>query len=103
MHNLYDGIQRKIRKRLLLLKIKTNEQTEFLQNVSDILHGNEKIHLKIHEIDQNELLIETQDNEMSRLNSIIFRYQYSTPCLELNQRKKSIFNNGNTITYSKMS
>ncbi|CAF3625422.1 unnamed protein product [Rotaria sordida] len=99
LHNLYDDIQKKIQKRLLQLKIKTNEQTEFLQNISDILHGNKKIHLKIHKIYQNELLIETQDKEIDRLNSIIFRYQYSTPCLEYNQ-KNFIHNNENNTTRS---
>ncbi|CAF0802188.1 unnamed protein product [Rotaria sp. Silwood1] len=99
LHNLFDDIQKKIQKRLLILKIKTNEQTEFLQNISDILHGNKKIHLKIHEIYQNEILIETQDKEMDRLNSIIFRYQYSTPCLESNQQKLT-YNNENNTTRS---
>ncbi|CAM4866513.1 unnamed protein product [Rotaria socialis] len=99
LHNLYDEIRKKIRKRLLSLKIKTNEQGEFLQNISDILHGNEKIHLRVHQIHQNELLIETQDKEMDRLHSIIFRYQYSTPCLEFLE-KKLIHSNENSTTKS---
>ncbi len=84
LHNLFDEVQKKIQKRLSILKIKTNEQTEFLQNISDILHGNERLHLTTNKLSQNELLIEIQDKEIDRLASIIFRYQYSTPCLESN-------------------
>ncbi|CAF1282899.1 unnamed protein product [Rotaria magnacalcarata] len=99
LHNLYDEIQKKIQKRLLSLKIKTNEQGEFLQNISDILHGNEKIHLRVHQIHQNELLIETQDKEIDRLHSIIFRYQYSAPCLQFHE-KNLIHSNENNTTKS---
>ncbi len=53
LHNLYDDIQKKIQKRLLILKIKSSEQTEFLQKISDILHINEKLHIKITELTQN--------------------------------------------------
>ncbi len=87
LHNLFDNLQKKIQKRLLILKIKTNEQTEFLQNIFDILHENEKFHLIINKLNENEFYIEIQDKEIEHLSSIIFRYQYSTPCLESNQIK----------------
>jgi len=89
LHNLFDDIQKKIQKRLLILKIKTNEQTEFLQNIFDILHENEQRHLIINQINQNEFHIEIQDKQIEHLSSIIFRYQYSTPCIESNQTKLS--------------
>jgi hypothetical protein len=87
LHYLYDDIQKKIQKRLLILKIKTNDQTDFLQTISDILHGNERIHLKINQLSHDEFHIEIQDKEIERLSSIIFRYQYSTPCLESNIKR----------------
>ncbi|CAF1482554.1 unnamed protein product [Adineta steineri] len=93
LHNLFDEIQKKIQKRLALLKIKTNDQREFLQNISDILHEHDRFHIIIDKLCQNELHIEIQDKEIDRLASIIFRYQYSTPCLELNQIKSIHENN----------
>ena len=96
LHNLFDEIQKKIQKRLSALKIKNNEQTEFLQNISDILHGKEKIHLNINNLYQDELLIDIQNKEIDRLNSIIYRHQYSRPCLESNEKDFIHMNETNT-------
>ncbi len=85
LHNLFNDIEKKIQKRLFNLKIKNNEQKEFLQNISNILHDNEQFHLTFNKLNQNEYQIEIQDKEIEYLSSIIFRYQYSTPCLDSNQ------------------
>lgn len=82
LHNLYDDIQKKIQKRLLNLKITNNDQTEFLQTIFNLLHENENLHLIINQLNENEFHIEIQDQQIQHLSSIIFRYQYSTPCLE---------------------
>jgi DNA-binding GntR family transcriptional regulator len=82
LHHLFNDIEKKIEKRLLILKIKSNEQKEFLQTISEILHGNEKFHLTINKLNQNEYQIEIQEKEIEHLSSIIFRYEYSPSCLE---------------------
>ncbi len=101
LHHLFDDIQKKIQKRLSILKIKTNEQTEFLQTISIILHGDEKLHLTINTLNEKEFHIEIQDKEIEHLSSILFRYQYSTPCLESNQTKFNPYNETN-LTRSTM-
>ncbi|UJR25802.1 hypothetical protein I4U23_007152 [Adineta vaga] len=90
LHNLHDDLQKKIQKRFALLKIKSNDQSDFLQTISDILHVNENLHLTIDQLSQKELHIEIQDKEIDRLGAIIFRSQYSTPCLESNQQSEKI-------------
>lgn len=82
LHHLSNDIEKKIEKHLSTLKIKSNEQREFLQTISEILHGHEKFHLIINELNENESHIEIQEQEIEHLSSILFRAQYSIPCLE---------------------
>ena len=87
LHHLSNDIEKKIEKYLSALKIKSNEQREFLQTISEILHGNEKFHLMINEVNENESHIEIQEQEIEHLSSLLFRAQYSTPCLDISPTK----------------
>lgn len=82
LHHLSNDIEKKIHKHFLALKIKSNEQREFLQTISEILHGNDKYHLVMNELNRTECHIEVQEQEIDYLSSVVFRTQYSTPCLD---------------------
>ena len=82
LHQLHDDIDRKIHKRLSQLKIKGNDQAEFLRSISAIIHGNDRMHLTTNELREQEFAIELRDREVQRLAAIVFRYQYSRSCSE---------------------
>ncbi|CAF1163644.1 unnamed protein product, partial [Didymodactylos carnosus] len=86
LHRIFDTTQKHIQKRLFNLKIKTSEQVEFLRQVSETIHGNEKLHMSIEKVRQVELHVEMQEKEIERLSSIVFRFQYCQPCLDVNKK-----------------
>ena len=58
LHNLSDEIEKKIRKHLSLLKIKSTEETNFLEQISPILHQTDQYHLILNRLKQLEFKID---------------------------------------------
>lgn len=75
-------MQKKVQKHWSTLKIKGTDQAEFLRQLSTIVHGNDKRHLLMEKLRQNELLIELREQEIQRLAAIVFRSERGSPCSE---------------------
>ena len=81
---LQNDIEKKVQKRLVLLKIKPNEQTDFIRQMTEILHGDEQRHLVVEKLRQTEIFVESQEREIQRLAGLVFRDELCRPSDDAN-------------------
>lgn len=89
LHRLQNEIEKKIQKRFLLLKIKPNEQNEFLRQLNEILHGDQKRHLIVENLRQTELFLESQEREIQRVAGRVFQQEFCHFADENDDKSKS--------------
>ena len=89
LRHSYDEMQKKVQKHWSILKIKGSDQAEFLRQLSTSAHGNDKRHLLMEKLRQNELLIELREKEVQRLAAILFRAESCSPGIESNPSQPS--------------